>query len=177
MAMCWIERVENRHPSSTMQFELSDPGRTGRVRGEPAISLSPGTWYSVPAGQERRLENTAVPWSGNGRALTVRWFAAGRTQTLRFDIANSHGWDFLRSEGNADGAGQDLEVGSMGDAAGTNHSGWTMSLEPDGSLKLRCEWRQGLTLTAAQKLGSAVGAAAGVAWAVASVVGLSFIPR
>ena len=154
MAMCWIEKIHNFHPTRKLFFRIDD----ARQPTFKDTITSQDSWYQVDPGKAIKAENFGVPWSGSDHAL---WVAVGtshedRKILVQFDIVGQDAWDYIRLRDSEYRERGRVEVGSMGAAAGTNFSGWRLIQHTNGDVNLHCDWRQGLTKRGAESLGQAM---------------------
>ncbi len=151
MAMCWITRVSNFHSTGTLRF-MSIDSRRPRIRiGDKFRELPSGEWFTVDPGTSIETDNFAVPWNmGKDQALWVSWTVGQRMNKVQFDIIPIDAWDYLRIRDSEYREIRRDEVGSMGDASGSNYSYWKLVLHSDGTLGMYCDLRQGLTREGAE---------------------------
>jgi hypothetical protein len=142
--MCWIEFVNNFHPSATVRFRMLDYSRHPKIKST-GQELDHDDWYSVQPNSEVALENAGIPWAVNDQALWVEWTVDGKTATVQFDVCGRNWWDGVRVRDGEYHEIQWVEAGSLGYAAGTNHSWWRLVLGSNGQLRLECTNREGLS--------------------------------
>lgn len=157
MAICWIERVVNAHPTGTLEVQCYDFDRhpqdktTGQVfRENDVITLKPG--------EQRDFSNFAVPWGlTREQCLLVSTRLGNRLSRVKLDIITDEAWDYVRQRIETGEEAGRVEAGSMGDLSGTNHSGWHLRLERSGHVNLHREWRQGTSRRDAIIIGTVIG--------------------
>ena len=105
---------------------------------------------NIPAGSENEPsivcpENMAAPWSfGGSQKLIIETVVNGVTRIVSAEVRGKSGWDYLvLRDKHLDEIGE-TEIGSLGDAPGTNHSWWALVLHGDGRIEWKLFERQGL---------------------------------
>jgi|JI102314A1RNA_FD_contig_21_14656545_length_1006_multi_6_in_0_out_0_1 hypothetical protein len=147
MAVCWIEKIVNDHPTGTLLLNCADFSRHPRVKGT-SQEFGRNDWFSVGPGETLELENFAIPWSHNffrEQALFVKTILPEQQYTYVYRIVNHDAWDWVSiKDDNLQGPQLgEVEVGSMGDAPLINHSAWHLALTTNG-VEWRNQWRQGI---------------------------------
>jgi hypothetical protein len=145
MAMCWIQGIFNHHPTRALRVRCLDRGRNPTIGGK---KYGADDWFELAPGgrvESSQIDNLAVPWNNEkAQRLVLSWGpASDPKESLQLDVIGQKAWDWLRMRDGFDAVVGEFEVGSLGDAPGINHSGWTIHLEPT-SLRFRNEFRQGL---------------------------------
>lgn len=147
MAMAWIEQLINFHPTAPLCVMLND-SRTPRlssplVRADESIELQPKKRYHIGSGQIVKAQNFAFPWKEGGQYLEVK-SSDDVEFGSRYYIDSRNSWDYLfATDLDNQPVGPAVDVGSMGDAPGVNHSGWVLVQTQAGDIALFNTWRQG----------------------------------
>lgn len=185
MAVCFIERVYNDHPTGTLTFQYQDRWqKTARNKetGEILTERSPVTVQ--PGAPISNYENFLVPWeNGTDDHLLVTTVvkhrdAAPVTTKLKFRILYlTDSWDYLQMVDETGKVVAAIEVGTVGNTQGVNWSGWTLSLNARGKVEFKRDWRHGMAHKSAIQLAIGIvgGAVALVGVGAAFVLGIGVI--
>ncbi|MBC7908623.1 MAG: hypothetical protein H7Y60_17985 [Rhodospirillaceae bacterium] len=157
MAMFWIKEIRNYHPTGTISLRCDDGGRLPKLDGK---IYGRDEWLQLPAPKTGEMyssirpENLAVPWSyGFSQKMVLKSDVKG-SPTTTLEIRGEGGWDYLVVRDDETREIGQVEVGTLGDAPGVNHSWWVLALHSDGDLKFHCTERQGLTRDEALAFGT-----------------------
>lgn len=147
MAMAWIREIRNHHPNGSLRVRVNDNGRHPSLNGK---TFQREEWMNIPPGSENNPssispQNMAAPWSyGGSQRMIVETVVDGVTRIVSFEIRGKSGWDYLVLRDAQLKEVREIEVGSLGDAPGVNHSWWALVLHSDGNLEWHLFERQGL---------------------------------
>ncbi|MBC7908622.1 MAG: hypothetical protein H7Y60_17980 [Rhodospirillaceae bacterium] len=188
MAVAWIKQISVFNPNVKLSVRCLDNNRHPKVNG---TEYGRDSWFvvdgsQVTAGSKGVVvspDNLAIPWSyGGDQRLEFKLEEAGaETRFASAEIRGRSGWDYIVFRDKEFRESGEVDVGTLGDAPGINHSNWILSVHSDGKLEWHCSERQGLKRDDAVALGrfildftsKAVGTAIDVAETVVKVVALA----
>jgi hypothetical protein len=141
MAVAWIERVANYHPTDSFKICYKDENRTVKRKDNNTV-VQNGTYLEISPGQKIELDNCALPWNNINRFLEVRWRQNNKELGCFFDINGKEAWDYIRTRDSEYRELGLVEVGSLGDARGSNWSGWELALYSNSTIGFNNIYRQ-----------------------------------
>jgi hypothetical protein len=150
MAIAWIKEIHNFNPKAKLKVRCLDNNRHPQIGGKEYgkddwIELDGAKIATGSRSVSVTADNLAVPWSfGGDQRLEMMIELDGVTRYVSAEIRGRSGWDYVLFRDQEFRESGEVDVGSLGDAPGTNHSWWIMALHSDGKLEWHCTERQGL---------------------------------
>lgn len=149
MAIAFIREIVNMNPDITLRVRVADNNRHPVWQG---VEYGKEDWLQInrpPTAEMPTVvtpENMAVPWSYGGKQrLYIQTITAGGVaKTITAEIHGENAWDYMVLRDNSLAEFGKIEIGSLGDAPGVNHSWWAIVLLEDGRLEWRLFERQGV---------------------------------
>lgn len=161
MAIAFIRELRNHHAHGSLRIRVQDNNRHPRVDG---VEYGADKWLDVKApdsegGYTSKLpDNMAVPWSyGGAQRLYIECTVNGKVRTMSAEISGDGGWDYIVLRDHELRQIGRMEIGSLGDAPGVNHSWWAVVLHANGRLEWVLFERQGARRDDLVQAGAALG--------------------
>lgn len=163
MAIAFIRELRNASKTLQLRVQVADNNRHPSVNGK---TYGKSEWLDIPPCSDPMQptivspSNMAVPWSYGGEQRLMVQVVSDQSisKVFSMEIRGRDAWDFIVIRDHNLKELAEIEIGSLGDAPGVNHSWMGLVLTDDGRVTLETFDRQGARRDDLIAVGKALGA-------------------